>query len=283
MATGTTWPSSREDLQELPARGLAQTWRRALGLHLSGGDPVDADTFDLVAAALRLANVEGDHEPADIALVYGGEDVDEPVLDSEQTYRAMWLATVLPYSDELQDDLSSMFASRFAGELANPTVEDVCARAMAIALMGFAGHADVDLTADEDEPAGVDQLVDPDEDEGEEQPQAGGFEGVAEALTFLTAHQDDLLKRKSLNQLGRPMRRIFRLADTIAWLNGVERRDLLPVAHTIDRIWLAQRCADALLALLGPPPDDISPDVVEDGVDALTLLVSAGLYPYFVI
>lgn len=229
--------AGRTALGAVATSSLDEVFEVELASMLTGGDPVTGDLAERVLAALE------------------GIDTGPEPTEPQRLYQAVWLAGLLPLTEELSSALERIFTGRNVGDLRGLAVEDVCARTI---MMTLVVPAD-----DEEELDGAPANLRP---------------TSLEAYEFITSFAGSFLTDAALSGARRPLRDIVRFFDATAFALGVERRGALPI--TVDRMTMAAHCADALLGAFSgnDAPTDLA---LAAGMDALMALVSGALHPLF--
>lgn len=181
-------------------------------------------------------------------------------VDGAMAYRAVFMADQAGLFEELRPLFIALYNDLYKGELKNPQVGDVCARALLVAGLTD-GKGEIATDAD-------DEGDDGDDDEGKPRP------AVEAALKFFNAHLDDFAPKKTTTKskpLPEPIE-LLQLGDTLAYLQGAPRLGPTLLALRLPPFKLEQACVEALLEwLVVASPEPLSKRAV---IAADNLLVS---------
>jgi hypothetical protein len=220
--------------QTLRWEGARQTVEATLAL----ANAADSDPVDLARLALALGKPQGALSSSDLRL-----------LDGNAIFYAVWMALELDLVEPLGEPLRALWTKRYKGELVNPSVGDLCARALLIAALEIAP-------------------------EGEARP----ADFTEPALRFLYAHLTDINQGK--RAVAPEFEELLMLGETVAWLTNQPR-----VFQTVTRMGygaerLLQPVAEAMFFWWVGEPEDRSDASMLRAGDALALAFQANLQPW---
>lgn len=258
--------ATRAALDHHSPQGLAQAWRLGVLRHLHQSQSPIPQLEELLGACLRLV-LHKEADPLDLdalALVLGRprNDVspgDLRFLDGQAIYQAVWLAMEFNLLDPLRDLMMAVFQAKYSGALQSPAPGDLCARALLMGLLEL-GHDDETYTG-------------PTED------------GTGPALSFLMAYLPEICAgRQGTRAMPLPeFIEIYQLADTWAWLEGLDRYSAIVLAAQFPPTRLILPVADALIHWSVLDRDKADQAALWEVGDAILLLMAGALRPWLVL
>ncbi|MCS6901447.1 MAG: hypothetical protein RMJ98_17550 [Myxococcales bacterium] len=276
----------RHQVLECKPSGVEERYRLALARMLLGVtlDPNQERPFlqDALVVLLRTAGTPVDLPRLSRVLGFPlakTSATDLRYIDGAFAYRVLWLMIQSNLVDEFRPLLEQLYEGAYKGELQEPSVGDVCTRALLMALLA---QPRVGPTARHGE--GEEEDLDDEEDTEDKVVLDRGLEGWGKARDFLQAHLADLAPRKSTTKT-RPLPELIellQLGDTRAFLHGEDRlgRTVAPLKIPAEK--LRHACVEALLAWCSSV-DGERPRWQEaaEAADALLVIVAAGYEGFF--
>lgn len=275
----------RGHILEATPTGIEERYRLALARHLLGlhPDPSKERPFLQDALALLLRPQGSPVDLSRLSRVLGlslahTSASDLRHIDGAFAYRVLWLLLQCNLVDEFRPLLEQLFQGSYQGELKDPTVGDVCARALLLALLAQPAVGLTNPTEDSEDDE------DDDGDDDEEISLDRGLAGWVKAREFLQAHLADLAPRKSTMK-SKPLPELIellQLGDTLAFLAGENRLGPTVVALQISPEKLRHACVEALLAWCSSTESERPRWQDATGAaDAMLVIAASGLSPFF--